>query len=329
MKILGKNTRWGGVAIGAVSCVLIHASAVADDEPSSTLYVTAKKNQIEITEPVSHSEITKEEIKETPRGEQITLPQLLESTTPSVVSGGYGRIFTRQDENGLQYQVDGIQLPDLPDNAIGDYFNPRNIEKMEITLGALSAEFGDRPSGVISITTPEGGEETSGSVEANYGSYNTTSPQANVRGNVLDGRLRYYLNANYYRTDRGLDTPQPVSNLDETHGTSDAVHDEANGNNEFLKLDYALTNTDRLTFVFSNREDFYQIPNFPGSYSPLDPLFGPDGDAYGNDPYNYTPPDTNDSQAEQVSFLSWFGDILILRSHFCKSGCSTSITKSM
>jgi outer membrane receptor protein involved in Fe transport len=278
-----------------------------EQPPSLILNVTAKRNKVGILSPISQTEVTREQIKETPRGDQISLPQLLESTTPSVISGGYGRIYTRQDENGLQYQVDGMQLPDLPDNAIGDFFNPRNIEKVEVTLGALPAEFGDRPSGVINIVTPEGSEETTGSVEANYGSYNTFSPEGVVRGSTLDTRLKYYLSLNYHQTDRGLDTPQPESNLQEGTGTSDAVHDASHGNTEFARLDYTLTNSDRLTLLFSNREEFYQIPNFPGSYSPLDPLFGPNGDAYGNDPYNYTPPNTDDSQTETSIFteLVW------------------------
>jgi len=316
-----KNKQLAGSALGVVLGISISGAAYCDEPqtppssdtvqteqaPSLILNVTAKRNRVGILSPISQTDISREQIKETPRGDQISLPQLLESTTPSVISGGYGRIFTRQDENGLQYQVDGMQLPDLPDNAIGDLFSVRNIEKLEITLGALPAEFGDRPSGVINIVTPEGSEETSGSVEANYGSYNTFSPQGGIRGSALDTKLKYFLSVNYHQSDRGLDTPQPESNLQEGIGTSDAIHDASHGNTEFARLDYTLTNSDRLTFLFSNREEFYQIPNFPGTYSPQDPLFGPNGDPYGNDPYNYTPPDTNDSQTETSIFtqLVW------------------------
>jgi outer membrane cobalamin receptor len=224
---------------GALAGSLLCGLCFADDDlpstqpPSLTIQVSAKKNPIENTAQVSETEVTHDEIKRTPRGDQVSLPQLLEATTPSVVSGGYGRIYTRQDENGLQYQVDGIQLPDLPDNAIGDAFNPRDIEKMEITLGALGAEYGDRPSGVINIITPTGPEETAGSVEANYGSYNTWSPQGELRGSSKDGSFKYFVSANYRSTDRGLDTPQPTSIAQEANGTSDAVHDASHGNSEF------------------------------------------------------------------------------------------------
>ncbi len=61
-----------------------------------------------------------------------------------------------------------------------------------------------------------------------------------------------------------------------------------------------------MTLILSNREEFYQIPNFPSSYLPTNPLFG-ESDPYGNDPYNYTPPDTNDAQTETSVFteLAW------------------------
>ena len=184
----------------ALCSPLLSASSFADElqsdqQPITTIEVTAKKNAVENTAQVSQTEIVRDQIKLTPRGEQISLPQLLEATTPSAVSAGYGRVYTRQDENGLQYQVDGIELPDLPNNTIGDAFDPRNIEKMEVTLGALPAEFGDRPSGVINIQTPEGPLESNvrpaGSVEVNYGSYNTTSPQGEIRGStpLTNGRF--------------------------------------------------------------------------------------------------------------------------------------------
>lgn len=105
-----------------------------DQQPSMTLTVRAKRNRVENTAQVSQTEVTREQIKQTPRGQQISLPELLASTIPSAISAGYGRVFTRQDENGLQYQVDGIQLPDTADNAFGDVFNPRNIQKMEVIL---------------------------------------------------------------------------------------------------------------------------------------------------------------------------------------------------
>lgn len=294
------------LALVLIARTSLVARADEDTPPSMEVLVSAKKNTIENTSPVSQSTITQQQIREQPRGDQVSLPELLESTTPSVVSGGYGRIYVRQYEVGLQYRLDGVQLPDLPDNAIGDFFNPRNIESMEVSLGALPAEFGERPSGVINIITPKGAEQTSGSVEINYGSYNTWSPQAQLRGSSKDGSLRYFFSANYHQTDRGLDTPQPVSLTQETQGTSDATHDQAHGGNEFVRLDYSLTNTDQLTALFSNREEFYQIPNFPSSYSPSDPLFGV-GDFYGNQPYNYTPPGTNDSQSEATLFteLVW------------------------
>lgn len=158
----------------------------------------------------------------------------------------------------------------------------------------------------MNIITPEGTEETQGSVEANYGSYSTFSPQGEIRGTTGDGRVKYFLTVNYRSTNRGLDTPQPVSQQNEGQGTADANHDSSHGNDEFARLDFTLTNTDVLTLLLSNREEFYQIPNFPASYSPQDPLFG-QNDGYGNSPLNYTPPNTNDTQTEATIFseLVW------------------------
>ena len=313
-----RSWRWRIAAFGLIPAQFALATSQSkttsdggpndDKEQSLTIEVTAKR-QLHNTAPVSRTEIKQEQIQELPRGEQISLPVLLVSTTPSVVQGPLGRVFIRQNENGLQYQVDGIQLPDLGSNTLEEIFDPRNIEKLDVLAGALPAEYGERPSGVISITTRSGAEETSGMAELNYGSFNTFSPQGILRGRLKEGKFKYFLSGNFHRTDRGLDTPEPASETHQNQGGSAVVHDYAYGNNEFGKIEWLLDNEDKLTLLLSNREEFYQIPNYPSSFQPTDGFFQPGfSDPFGNTGgFNYTPPGTADSQSEANVFseLVW------------------------
>lgn len=292
----------------------VSAEQDSQQAPEMVLRVSSKKRQLSNTSQVSTTQIDRNEIESLPKGDQTSLPDLLSATTPSLVEGGYGRIYLRQNENGVQYQLDGIQLPDLPSNTFQDAFLPRYIEKIDVLSGGVPAQYGERPLGVILITSREGSGKTEGSAEVNYGSFNTFSPEGMIRGRLnSDGTARFFLGANYNRTDRGLNTPNPVRNsatqVDQTQGGSDYVHDYANGNSEFGRVDWQIDNDDRLTLLLSNREEFWQVPNYPSSFQPIDSLFSPTNvDQFGNTGgFNYTPSNTNDSQSEADVFaeLAW------------------------
>ena len=164
----------------------------------------------------------------------------------------------------------------------------------------------------MNIITKSGPENPGGAVELNYGSYNTFSPQAVYGGSNKDGDLHYFVSSNYNRTDRGLDTPQPSSISNQTQGGTDAIHDESNGNNEFVKIDWLPNNEDKFSFMLFQNYNFYQIPNFPasfgtpGNFAANSGYFGTDyNDQVGNVPptgsplFTWAPADTNDTQSNQ------------------------------
>ena len=89
--------------------------------------------------------------------------------------------------------------------------------------------------------------------------------------------------ANYFTTDRGLDTPQPAATDNQNQGGTDAIHDNATGNNEFLKIDWLADNSNKLSFIFFNSDNSYQIPNYPSSFTSNLPFFQAGfTDAFGN-----------------------------------------------
>src|SRR6185437_16148625 len=239
----------------------------------------------------SRTVVTSKQIEQMPEGDNITLPKLLSDTMPGVVQGPFGQSFIRGNHANIQYQIDGVQLPDSPSGTFGESFSPRNIDHMEVITGGVPAEYGQRLAAVLNIVTKSGPEKPGGEIEMNYGSYNTMSPHLMYGGSNESGRTHYFVSANYHTTDRGLDTPQPLNGNDRGQGGEDAVHDHADGNNEFAKIDWLVNNNDKLSFVLFNSENTFQIPNFPGSFSPSDPVFT-QNDRWFNAPSVYTPPYT-------------------------------------
>lgn len=261
-----------------------------------------RRQKIQDGASTSSVQITQEEVKDLPQGDQISLPKLITTTTPGVVSGAFGQMFFRGNHANIQYQIDGVQLPESPSNTFGDAFTPRNIDHMEIITGGIPAEYGERLSAVINIISKTGPEKPGGTAELNYGSYNTFSPTATYGGSTAEGNLHYYFSANYNRTDRGLDTPNPASATDVTSGGSDVVHDTATGNNEFGKLDWIISNEDKLTFIVFNSYKSLQIPTFPGSFLPNSPIFT-GNDSFGNPPYPYFPTTLGDNQSTDDAYV--------------------------
>jgi outer membrane cobalamin receptor len=274
------------------------------------LNVTAKRKLVQPSSSSSKQDISHEQIETLPGGTNASLPKVLAETTPGIVQGPFGQTFIRGNHANIQYQIDGVQLPDSLSGTFGEAFSTRNIDHMEVITGGIPAEYGERMAAVVNIITKTGPEEPKGSLELNYGSYNTFNPQVNYGGS--DGKFRYFATASYLRTDRGLDTPQPVNTSNQSKGGEQAIHDKATGSDEFVHLDYILDNTNKFSLNLFNETRTYEMPMYPSSFSPTAPYFSNTyNDQFGNSSaanggqqlFSWAPPDTADSQTENNSYI--------------------------
>ena len=299
--------------VGSGEAIQVEGRLARDGAARAQEYVvnvSAKRRLVQATAAGSKTDITKDQIQTQPGGESISLPKLLATKTPGVVQGPFGQMFIRGTHGNIQYQIDGVQLPDSISGTFGDAFSPRNIDHMEVITGGIPAEYGERLAAVMNIVTKSGPEVPEGQVEINYGSYNTINPQLSYGGTNPSGRMRYFVSANYLQTGRGLDTPQPSSYADQSHGGQDAVHDQAQIHDEFARLDYVLDEQNKFTLNLYNSTRVLQIPNFPASFASSDPYFQ-DGylDQFGNGGPGssainvWTPSYADNRQTEQNSYV--------------------------
>ncbi|MFZ9594634.1 MAG: TonB-dependent receptor [Bdellovibrionia bacterium] len=273
----------------------------AEETEELVLEVKAKRKLIEPAQVSSRVKLTQESIRSLPQGEQVSLSQLISSTTPGVVQGPFGSLFVRGNHGNVQYRIDGVQMPDSPSGTFSDAFSPRNIAQMEVLTGGLPAEYGERMAAVVNITTKSGYQTPGGSVELNYRSFNRVSPQFQYGGSNESGNLRYFFSAGFFRTDRGLDTPQPLSLTQKNVGGRESIHNQALGHNQFLKLDWQSDPQNKWSLTGLSQYTQFQIPNFPDRFKPTDSIFQNDQTLV------YTPPDTNNNKIELNQFyqLVW------------------------
>jgi len=303
----GFNAYQGTVAVsGSNTSLEVHLTVGGEMQ----LKVSAKRNLIT---PAANSsrDLDKDDIAQLPGGSTTNLPKLLYTTTAGFVEGDFGQVFTRGNHANLQYQIDGIQLPDSVGGSFGEAFTPVDIDHMEILTGGLAPEFGTRLAGVVNIVTKSGSTDAGGEIGTSYGSYNQTASYATYGGSDASGTFHYLLSVNGFSTDRGLDTPAPADiNNDQNGGSEQAIHDKAYGSDEFLKLDWVADNADKFVLVAYNEDKFYQIPDYDSSFDPGGSnfsYFSGVTDIYGNGPFNYVPSSTNDTQSEANKYveLSW------------------------
>jgi outer membrane cobalamin receptor len=286
----------------------VSGSAQAGDIDAAAVTVVGARIRINRSAAVSSQTLDQGQISQLPGGSTQSLPKVLYAANPGFVEGSFGQVFARGNHANLQYDIDGIQLPDSVSGTFGDAFSVLDIDRMEVITGGLPAEYGNRLSGVVNILTKSGGLQPGGTLDLNYGSFNTFNPQLTYGGSADQGRLRCFLSASYSSTDRGLDTPEPASETDQARGGTDIVHDASSGNHQFAKLDWDLDEADTLLLTLFNAQQSLQIPNFPAGFLPTDAFFTPDfTDAYGNGGSSWAPAGTDDYQVQGNDYaeLMW------------------------
>ncbi|HEY4818422.1 MAG TPA: hypothetical protein VIH67_13405, partial [Candidatus Acidoferrum sp.] len=169
------------------------------------------------------------------------------------------------------FSVDGQPITDQQSKVFSNQIPLDSIQSIEAVSGGPPAEYGDKTSLIIKVTTRSGLGVTkpTGSIFTSYGSF----------GSVSGGfRLAYggqkwgnFIAANGLNTSRFLDPP-------ELH----AIHDKGNEENVFDRVDYQVTSADTIHTNFQYTRSWFQTPNTIdnlniGVTSPINPnqLVGP------------------------------------------------------
>ncbi len=146
---------------------------------------------------------SEKDIENLPQGHATPLNQLL-LRAPGVAQDSFGQIHVRNDHSNVQYRINGVMLPDGV-GGFGQVFDVHFIESVNLITGALPAQYGYRNAGVIDIKTKGDSFENGGHSEVMVGGYNTTQLNQEISG--AQGKLNYYLNANYLTSDRSVGAP--------------------------------------------------------------------------------------------------------------------------
>ena len=175
---------------------------------------------------------------------------LVTLVSPGAAADSNGLLHGLGDHAENSYSVDGQPFTDQFSKVFSNQLPTEAIQSMEVISGAPPAEFGDKTSLVVKVTTRSGLGVTTptGSVTASYGSFGT----ANLGFNLAYGGQNWgnFIALNGLKSGRFLDPPEFT-----------VLHDKGNLENVFDRFDYNLTQKDSVHLNFQYSRSWFQTPN--------------------------------------------------------------------
>ncbi len=243
----------GGAVAGAPAAVA--QTATSSDAPEDIAVIAKRfddaRDAISPTLGASDYFIDKKSIANQPQGVDTPFDQVL-LQAPGISQDGFGQIHIRNEQAGLQYRIDGVTLPaGVP--GLGQPFDPRVVDSIDLVTGTLPAQYGYRTAGVVAITTKSGVFDHGATVDLYGGSRGTFQPSVTASGS--SGRFSYYVAASYREDDLGVDSPT---------GSADPIHDHTDQVRGFAHLSDILSDDARISAILGSSIELFEIPDSPG-----------------------------------------------------------------
>lgn len=136
-------------------------------------------------------------------------------TTPGVIEDSVGNIITRGEHNAVNYELDGVILPETAGVLNQAQFaSPRSLESMSVDIGGYQAKDGGGPLGAVvrmrSLPIPDKptgtiGYQIGGPIQGGINYYFAGAVSQNK--NSILNRLRFETSGTYYGTKLGIEAP--------------------------------------------------------------------------------------------------------------------------
>ncbi len=175
---------------------------------------------------------------------------LVTLATPGVVADSNGLFHGIGDHAENSFSVDGQPITDQQSKVFSNQIPADSIQSLEVISGAPPAEFGDKTSLVIKVTTRSGlGEKhPTGSITTSYGTFGTSTADFNLA--VGSQKFGNFISASGLNTGRFLDPPE-----------FQVMHSRGNEENLFDRVDYQITQADAVHLNAGYTRSWFQVPN--------------------------------------------------------------------
>jgi hypothetical protein len=224
---------------------------------TSTVTVEAAGDLLE-TDSTFHTDVDRSLFDRLPlESASSSLSSLVTLSSPGVAADSNGLFHGLGDHAENSFSIDGQPITDQQSKVFSNQVPVDAIQSMEVISGAPPAEYGDKTSLVIDVTTRSGQGMTTphGSVTADYGSFGSVNGGFNLGyGGQEWGN---FISASGLNSGRFLDPPEFT-----------VFHDKGNQENVFDRFDYQLATADSVHLNFQYTRSWFQTPNsFDGEFA--------------------------------------------------------------
>ncbi|MGA8620097.1 MAG: TonB-dependent receptor [Candidatus Sulfotelmatobacter sp.] len=234
--------------------------AIALKVSGSTTQVTVEAEGGDLIEndPTFHTDVDRNLFDKLPlESQSSSVSSLVTLATPGISADSNGLFHGLGDHAENSFSVDGQPITDQQSKVFSNQIPLESIQSMEVISGAPPAEYGDKTSIVINVTTRSGQGETTphGSVTTSYGSFGTS----NVTFDLGYGGKNWgnFISGSGLNSGRFLDPPEFT-----------VLHDKGNEENLFDRVDYQITSADSIHLNFGYTRSWFQTPNtFDSQYA--------------------------------------------------------------
>jgi len=234
------------------SVVPVNLSIVLQLKASSeTVTVEAGAEDLLENTPTFHTDVDRGLFDKLPiESQSSSVSSLVTLATPGIAADSNGLFHGLGDHAENSFSVDGQPISDQQSKVFSNQIPLDSVESMEVFAGAPPAEFGDKTSVVINVTTRSGQGVTTphGSVTASYGSFGSSNADLSLAyGGKNWGN---FISLSGLNSGRFLDPPEFT-----------VLHDEGNQENVFDRVDYQISTLDSLHFNLGLTRSWFQTPN--------------------------------------------------------------------
>jgi hypothetical protein len=218
---------------------------------NETVTVEANGGDLVETSPTFHTDVDRNLFNKIPlESSSSSVSSLVTLASPGIAADSNGLFHGMGDHAENSFSVDGQPITDQQSKIFSNQIPIDSIQSLEVITGAPPAEFGEKASVVINVTTRSGlGEKIPhGDFTASYGSFGTS----NAGFNLAYGGDKWgnFISINGLNSGRFLDPPEVT-----------AIHDKGNEQNIFDRMDFQLSQANSIHLNLGFTRSWFQTPN--------------------------------------------------------------------
>jgi hypothetical protein len=220
-------------------------------DAATSITVEANGGDLLEKDPSFHTDVDTSLTERLPlESQSSSVSSLVTLVSPGVVADSNGLFHGLGDHAENSFSVDGQPITDQQSKVFSNQIPLDSIQSLEAVSGGPPAEYGDKTSLVIKVTTKSGlgTGKPNGSVTTSYGSFGSVTGGFKLA--LGDQKFGNFIAANGLNTSRFLDPP-------ELH----AIHDKGNEENLFDRVDYLISGKDSVHVNFQYTRSWFQTPN--------------------------------------------------------------------